>query len=73
METGESLMWIPPQTTRPPFCKAAQRCGTRVPTGAKIIAASNGLGWDFVRSAGPNSAKRPGELLIFRFPGLVKA
>src|ERR1700730_15949655 len=25
------------------------------------------LGWDFVRSTGPNRAHRPGKLLIFRF------
>ena len=39
-----SLMWVPPQTTRPPFRTAPSACGTSAPTGAKMIAASRATG-----------------------------
>src|SRR3970282_741000 len=39
-----SLMWMPPQITRPPFFTACSACGTSAPTGAKRIAASGGSG-----------------------------
>src|SRR5439155_636435 len=38
---GMPLMWIPPQTTVPPFRTALSATGTREPTGAKMIAASS--------------------------------
>src|SRR5262249_15155753 len=48
-----SDMWMPPQTTRPPFFTAFSARGTSGPTGAKIIAASSGSGgissWHLVR------------------------
>ena len=37
-------MWMPPQTTRPPFLTALSASGTSAPTGAKMIAASSGSG-----------------------------
>ena len=44
-ENGEiSLMWIPAQTTTPPFATAASAAGTSAPTGAKMIAASSSSG-----------------------------
>ena len=39
-----SLMWMPPQTTRPPLRNAASAAGTSAPTGANRIAASSGSG-----------------------------
>ena len=39
-----SLMWIPAQTTVPPFVTARSAVGTSAPTGAKMIAASSGSG-----------------------------
>ena len=39
-----SLMWIPAQTTEPPFSTARRATGTSSPTGAKMIAASSGSG-----------------------------
>ena len=39
-----SDMWMPPQTTRPPFFTALSAAGTSAPTGAKMIAASSGSG-----------------------------
>ena len=36
-----SDMWMPPQTTRPPFLTALSAIGTSAPTGAKMIAASS--------------------------------
>jgi hypothetical protein len=39
-----SDMWMPPQTTRPPFLTALRAIGTSAPTGAKMIAASSGSG-----------------------------
>ena len=41
---GMSLMWIPAQTTEPPFATAASAAGTSSPTGAKMIAASSSSG-----------------------------
>jgi len=43
-------MWIPPQTTVPPFLVAASAAGTSGPTGAKISAASSGSGGGAVES-----------------------
>jgi len=40
-------MWIPAQTTRPPFATARNACGTSAPTGAKMIAASSSTGGDW--------------------------
>src|SRR5262249_38709593 len=39
-----SVIWMPPQTTRPPFFTALSAIGTSAPTGAKMIAASSGSG-----------------------------
>ena len=39
-----SLMWIPAQTTVPPFATACSAAGTKDPMGAKISAASSGTG-----------------------------
>ena len=39
-----SLMWIPAQTTVPPFATAASAAGTSAPAGAKTIAASSSSG-----------------------------
>src|SRR6266545_1189608 len=41
---GMSDMWIPAQTTVPPFATAPSATGTRAPTGAKRIAASSSSG-----------------------------
>ena len=41
---GMSLMWIPPQTTRPPLRTARSAAGTSSPTGAKMMAASKSIG-----------------------------
>ena len=46
-------MWIPAQTTEPPFATAASAAGTSSPTGAKMIAASSSSG------AGPSRVARP--------------
>ncbi len=37
-------MWMPAQTTRPPFRTAASAFGTSAPTGANRMAASSGSG-----------------------------
>ena len=58
-----SLIWMPPQTTVPPFFVAARAAGTSAPTGAKISAASSGSGGAAVRVPGPFGAERAGELL----------
>jgi len=39
-----SDMWMPPQTTRPPFFTALSASGTSAPTGAKMMAASSRSG-----------------------------
>jgi hypothetical protein len=39
-----SLMWMPPHTTRPPFLMVRKAAGTRLPAGAKMMAASSGSG-----------------------------
>ena len=39
-----SDMWMPPQTTRPPFFTARRAAGTSAPTGAKMTAASSNSG-----------------------------
>ena len=39
-----SLMWIPPQITRPPFLVLRNASTTSVPAGAKMMAASSGCG-----------------------------
>ena len=58
-----SLIWIPPQTTVPPFFVAARAAGTNAPTGAKISAASSGSGGITVESAGPFGAETTREIL----------
>src|ERR671910_476381 len=39
-----SVMWIPAQTTTPPFATARSAAGTSPPTGAKMMAASSSSG-----------------------------
>ena len=58
-----SDMWMPPQTTRPPFLTAFSAAGTSAPTGAKMIAASSGSRRHFVRAARPDRAERAREIL----------
>ena len=58
-----SDMWMPPQTTRPPFFTALSAAGTSAPTGAKMIAASSGSGGSLVGAARPDRAERAREIL----------
>src|SRR5262249_47273192 len=58
-----SDMWMPPQTTRPPFLTALSAIGTSAPTGAKMIAASSGSGGI---SSGPAAPTAPKEFLNSR-------
>ena len=39
-----SLIWMPPRTSVPPGTSARSAAGTRVPSGAKMIAPSSGSG-----------------------------
>ena len=64
-----SLIWMPPQTTVPPFLVAASAAGTSEPTGAKISAASSGSGGCGRRIAGPFRAERAREILCRRVAG----
>ena len=58
-----SLMWMPPQTTRPPLRTARSAAGTSAPTGANRIAASSGSGGVFVGAARPDRAEPAREAL----------
>ena len=54
-------MWMPAQTTLPPFATAASAAGTSSPAGAKMIAASSSSGG--VPGARPFRAERARERL----------
>ena len=56
-------MWMPAQTTTPPFASDCKACGTSEPTGAKMIAASNLFGRSCRRIARPYCAELLRELL----------
>ena len=58
-----SLMWIPAQTTTPPFAVARSAAGTSAPTGAKMIAASSSSGGGAERVARPLGAQLARERL----------
>ena len=64
-----SLMWMPPQTTVPPLRTAASAVGTRLPTGAKISAASSSSRGRRVGVAGPGRTHRAREVLGCRVAG----
>src|ERR671936_1217509 len=57
---GMSVMWMPAQTTLPPFATARSATGTSSPTGAKMIAASNSSG------AAPSDPPRPNRTEVAR-------
>ena len=62
-------MWMPAQTTVPPFATRRSAAGTSAPTGAKIIAASSSSGGGPQRVAGPlgaELAREPLRLLVAR-------
>jgi hypothetical protein len=66
-------MWMPPQTTRPPFFTALRARGTSAPTGAKMMAASSGSGG---LSSEPPAQAAPSErakACAASSPGRVKA
>ena len=72
-ELGMSLMWMPAQTTRPPFRVARSAAGTSAPTGANRIAASSGAG---AGSSVPPAHAAPSpraKLCAATSPGRVKA
>lgn len=58
-----SDVWMPAQTTRPPFLADFRANGTSAPTGAKMIAASIGSGRNRRGGAGPGAAQVDGEPL----------
>src|SRR5438093_1047538 len=54
-----SLIWMPAQTTVPPFTTARSAAGTSAPTGAKMIAASSGSGGEASLAPGPAKTACP--------------
>ena len=56
-------MWMPPQTTTPPFRTDRSAAGTSAPTGAKTSAASSGSGGSLVRAARPDRPEGTREFL----------
>src|SRR6266576_3598158 len=72
-KAGMSVMWMPAQTTLPPFASARSASGTSAPTGAKMMAASSSSGG---RSSEPPAQTAPSSranACPSSSPGRVKA
>ena len=69
-----SLIWMPPHTTTPPLRTALSAAGTSAPTGAKMMAASSGVGRRLDRNRRPTQ-RRAGvaKACAASSPGRVKA
>src|SRR5262249_7261742 len=70
---GMSLIWMPPQTTIPPFLVADSAAGTSAPTGAKISAASSGSGGGAVELPAHSAPSDRAKSCAASSPGRVKA
>src|SRR5207244_3352539 len=66
---GMSLIWMPPDTTVPPFFVAARAAGTSAPTGAKISAASSGSGGGRSEPPAHSAPSERAQTCVPRLPG----